>query len=184
MLGHALSLNEVGYSLQTTTMTLRSGDSFWLDNVWLVVLLSSMFASKLLTLGHCPPISDGFYEMTIYARHVLFIYYLALRAYPSWDDAFILGHSHLADFLHWDSTSYLWSLLLMDHRVVDTLGSDFSTYLARLGYPLSFVTHSYILHSAPLYLHPSCQSLTSFEPTYFIILHGFIPFFWSKEDVD
>ena len=73
---------------------------------------------------------------------------------------------------------------LMDRRVVDTLGSNFSTYLVRLRYPLSFVTHSYILHSAPLCLQSSCQSLTSFEPTFFIILHGFIPFFWSEEDVD
>ena len=98
ILGHAFSLDEVGFSLHTTTMTLRSGDSFWLDDVWLVVLLSSMFALELLTLGHWPPIDDGFCEMTVYARRILFGYYLALRAYPFWEDAFILGHSHLADF--------------------------------------------------------------------------------------
>ena len=97
ILGHALSLDEVGYSFHTTTMTL-SGDSFWLDDVWLVVLLSSMFALELLTLRHCPSIGDGFCEMTVYARHILFGYYLALRAYLFWGDAFILGHSHLVDF--------------------------------------------------------------------------------------
>ena len=71
---------------------------------------------------------------------------------------------------------------LMDHRVIDTLGSVFSTCLVRMGYPLSFVTHPYILHLTPLYLHPSYQSLTSFEPTYSIILHDFIPFSWLEED--
>ena len=64
----------------------------------------------------------------------------------------------------------------MDHRVVGTLGSVFSAYLVWFGHPLTFVTHPYILHLAPLYPHPSCQSLTSFEPTYFIILHDLTPF--------
>ena len=79
----------------------------------------------------------------------------------------------------------LWLLFLMDHnRVIDTMGSIFLTYLVRLGYPLSFVTHLYILYLTPLYLHPSYQSLTPFEPTYFIILHDLILFFWSEEDTD
>ena len=68
----------------------------------------------------------------------------------------------------------------MDHRVIDTLGSIFSTYLVRLGYPLSFVTHLYILHWTPLYLHPSYQSLTSFDPTYFNVLHDLIHFFCDQ----
>ena len=57
-----------------------------------------MFALEMLTLGHSPLIGDRFCEMTVYARHILPKFYLALRAYPFWDDAFILGHSHLADF--------------------------------------------------------------------------------------
>ena len=77
-------------------------------------------------------------------------------------------------FWHWDSTSCLWSLLSMDYRVIGTLGSIFSTYLVWLGYPLSFVTHLYILRWTLLYLHSSYQSLTSFEPTYFTILHDLI----------
>ena len=64
----------------------------------------------------------------------------------------------------------------MDHRVIDVLGSVFSVYLVWFGYSLSFVTHLYILHWTLLYLHPSYQSLTSFEPTYFIVLHDLIPF--------
>ena len=64
----------------------------------------------------------------------------------------------------------------MDHRVIDTLGSIFSAYLVWFGYSLIFVTHPSILHWTPLYLHPSYQSLTSFEPTYFIVLHDLIPF--------
>ena len=36
--------------------------------------------------------------MIVYARHILPIVYLALRAYLFGDDAFILGHSHLVDF--------------------------------------------------------------------------------------
>ena len=97
-LGHDLSLDEVRYSLHVTTMTLRSGDSFLLDVVWLVVLLSSMFALEMLTLGYNPLIDDRFYEMIVYARHILSRDYLVLRVYPLWEDAFILGHSHLADF--------------------------------------------------------------------------------------
>ena len=52
-----------------------------------------MFALEMLTLGHNPLIDDRFCEMTVYARHILPRVYLALR-----DDAFIRGHSHLADF--------------------------------------------------------------------------------------
>ena len=36
--------------------------------------------------------------MRVYARHILPRVYLALRTYPFWDDAFILGHTYLADF--------------------------------------------------------------------------------------
>ena len=64
----------------------------------------------------------------------------------------------------------------MDYRVVGTLGSVFSAYLVGFGYPLSFVTHLSILHWTLLYLRPSYQSLTSFEPTYFIVLHDLIHF--------
>ena len=124
-----------------------------------------------------------FCEMTVYIRHLLSRDHSALRAYPFWDDAFILGRSHLADFdietplLVYDRCSR-WII------VIGTLGSIFSTYLVRLGYPLSFVTYLYILHWTLLYLHSSYQSLTSFEPTYFIILPDFIPFSWSEEDTD
>ena len=87
-------------------------------------------------------------------------------------------------FWHWYSTSCLWLLLSMDHGVIDTLGSVFSAYLVWFGYSLIFVTHPYILHLTPLYLHPSCQSLTPFEPTYFIILHDLILFSWSEENTN
>ena len=113
--------------------------------------------------------------MTVYTRHLLSRDHSALRAYPFWDDAFILGRSHLADFdietplLVYDRCSR-WT------RVVDTLGSVFSAYLVGFGYPLSFVTHLSILHWTLLYLRPSYQSLTSFEPTYFIVLHDLIHF--------
>ena len=71
LLGHDLSLDEVRYLFHITTMTLRStGDSFWSDDVWLVVLLLSMFALEMLTLGHSPPIGDGFCEISVYARHI------------------------------------------------------------------------------------------------------------------
>ena len=36
--------------------------------------------------------------MTVYTRCLLSRVYLAVRAYPCWDDALILGHSHLANF--------------------------------------------------------------------------------------
>ena len=125
-----------------------------------------------------------FREMTVYARHILPRVYLALRTYPFWDDAFILGAYLLCWFWHWDSIPCLWSLLSMDYRVIGTLGSIFLTYLVRLGYPLSFVTHLYILYWTLLYLHSSYQSLSSFEPTYFTILHDLILLSWSEEDLD
>ena len=68
----------------------------------------------------------------------------------------------------------------MDHRVIDTLGSVFSVYLVWFGYSLIFVTHPSILHWTLLYLHPSYQSLTSFEPTDFIVLHDLIHFFCDQ----
>ena len=176
-IGTCFSLEEVRYSLHVTMMTLRSRDSFWSYDVWLVVSLLSMFDLEMLTLGHSPLIDDRFCEMTVYVRHILFRDYFTLRAYPFWEDAFILRYNHW----HWDWTFYSWLLLSMDHRVIDTLGLVFSTYLVRLGYPLFFVTHPYILHLTPLYLDSSYQSLTSFEPTYFIILHDLIPFSWSDE---
>ena len=40
-----------------------------------------MFALEILTLRHNPLIGDGFYEMVVYARHILPKDYLALRAY-------------------------------------------------------------------------------------------------------
>ena len=80
----------------------------------------------------------------------------------------------------WDSTSCLWLLLSMDYRVIGTLGSVFSAYLVWFGYPISFVTDPSILHWTLLYLHSSYQSLTSFEPTYFIVLHDLVPFFGDQ----
>ena len=58
----------------------------------------TMLDLEMLTLGHNPLIGDGFCEMIVYARHILPRDYLALRAYPFWDDVFILGRSYLADF--------------------------------------------------------------------------------------
>ena len=139
-----------------------------------------MFDLEMLTLGHNPLIDDRFCEMIVSVRHILLRDYFTLRAYPFREDAFILGYSHW----HWDWTFYSWLLFSMDHRVIDTLGLVFSTYLVQLGYSLSFVGHLDILHLTTLYLHPSCQSLIDIEPTYFIILHVLIPFFWLEEDID
>ena len=47
----------------------------------MVVLLSSMLALEMLTLGHNPHIGDRFCEMIVYARHIFSRDYLALRAY-------------------------------------------------------------------------------------------------------
>ena len=165
-------------------MTLRSRDSFRSDDVWLVVLFSWMFVLEMLTLGHSPLVlmmilrDDSLYQTLTFQRLSctesvsISRWCIHTGAYPPcW-------------FWHWDSTSCLWLLLSMDHRVVGTLGSIFSTYLVRLGYPLSFVTHLYILHWTLLYLHPSYQSLTSFEPTYFTILHDLILLSWSEEGMD
>ncbi|RVW98419.1 hypothetical protein CK203_026746 [Vitis vinifera] len=46
----------------------------------------------------CPLVLVMICEMTVYTRHLLSRDHSALRAYPFWDDAFILRHSHLADF--------------------------------------------------------------------------------------
>ena len=58
-----------------------------------------MFGLEMLALGHSPlVIDDDFCEMTVYAGYLLSRDHSALRAYPFWDDAFTLGHSHHADF--------------------------------------------------------------------------------------
>ena len=165
-------------------MTLRSGDSFWSNDAWLVVLFSWTVDLEMLTLGHSPLVSmmilrdDSLYQTLTFQRLSCTESLSILRwcihtgAYPPcW-------------FWHWDSTSCLWLLFSMDHRVIDTLGSVFSAYLVWFGHSLIFVTHPSILHWTSLYLHPSYQSLTSFESTYFTILHDLILLSWSEEDMD
>ena len=164
-------------------MAPRSRDPFWSDDVWLVVFFSLMFDSEMLTLGHSPLIDDDFVSW----QFIPDAYFPEIILY--WELIhFEMTHSHWGiatlPILTLDSTSCLWLLLSMDHRVIDTLGSVFSAYLVWFGYSLTFVTHSCILHCTLLYLHPSYQSLTPFEPTYFIVLHDLIPFSLSEEDTD
>ena len=176
-MGHDFSLEEVRYSLHITTMTLRSRGSFWSDDVWLVALLSSTFDLEMLTLGHSPLVlmmilwDDSLYQMLTFQMIIL-----------HWE----LTHSEMMHS-HWGIATLpiltlrfhllLWLLLSMDYIVIGTLGSVFSAYLVRFGYPLSFVTHLSVLRWTLLYLHPSYQSLTSFEPTDSIVLHDLIHFF-------
>ena len=165
-------------------MTLRSEDSFRSDDVWLVVLFSWMFVVEMLTLGHSPlALMMILWDDSLCQTHIsqslscteglpILRWCIHTGAYPPcW-------------FWHWDSTSCLWLLLSMDYRVNSTLGSVFSAYLVWFGYPLSFVTDPSILHWTLLYLRPSYQSLTSFEPTNFTILHDLILLSWSEEDMD
>ena len=131
-------------------MTLRSGDSFWSNDVWLVVLFSSTFALEMLTPRHSPLIGDRFCEMTVYARHILSRDYLVLRVYPFWEDAFILGHNHLTDFdiENWPSVydyCFRWIIEMMIF-----LGSIFLAHLVWFDYPLTFVGHLNILPLIPL----------------------------------
>ena len=179
-MGHAISLEEVRCFLHITTMTLRSGDSFWSDDAWLVVLFSWMFVLEMLTLGHSPLVLMMImWDASLCQTHTsqslscteglsISRWRIHTGAYPPcW-------------FWHRDSTFCLWLLLSMEHRVIDTLGSVFSAYLVWFGYSPIFVTHPSILHWTLLYLHPSYQSLTSFEPTYFIVLHDLIHFFCDQ----
>ena len=163
-------------------MTLRSGDSFWSDDVWLVVLFLWMFDLEMLTLGHSPLMMMILWDDSLCQTHTsqslscteglsISRWRIHIGVYPpSW-------------FWHRDSTFCLWLLLLMDHGVIDTMGSVFSAYLVWFGHSLIFVIHPSILYWTPLYLHPSYQSLTYFEPTYFIVLCDLIIFSWSEEDV-
>ena len=57
-----------------------------------------MFDLEMLTLGYSPLISDRLCEMTVYVRHILSKDYLAQRAYPFLENAFILGYSRLVGF--------------------------------------------------------------------------------------
>ena len=57
-----------------------------------------MLDLEMPTLGHNPLINDIFCEMTVHTRHMFCKNYFTLRAYSFREDAFILGHSHLADF--------------------------------------------------------------------------------------
>ena len=118
-----------------------------------------MLDLEMLILRHSPLVGDGFYEMTVCARHILPRDYLALRAYLFWEDAFILGHSHLTNFdiETWPSVygcCFWWIIEMMIF-----FGSLFSAHLVWFGYPLTFVGHPNILYMIPLYLHLSCQRL-------------------------
>ena len=117
-------------------------------------------------------------------RWLILEVFVIFEACLFWEDVFILGHSHLIDFdiETWPSVYDCYFRWIIEIMIF--FRSIFLTYLVWFGYPLTYVTHPYILHLAPLYLYPSCQSLTSFEPTYFIILHDFIPFSLLKEDTD
>ena len=57
-----------------------------------------MLDLEMSTLGHNPLINDRFCEMIVHTRHMFFKNYFTLRTYSFREDAFILGHSHLADF--------------------------------------------------------------------------------------
>ena len=164
--------------------TLKGRDLLWPDDVSWIILLLWWLIWKFLYWGiPYSSISDRFCEMTIYTRHILSRDYLILRAYPFWEDVFILGHSHLADFLHWDLSFCLWLLFSMDHSVIDTLGSIFSAYLVWFKYKYLCYTLD-ILPLTLLRLHWSFQSLIDIEPTYLTIEHDLIPLSWSGEDVD
>ena len=130
-----------------------------------------MFALEMLTLGHSPLIGDGFCEMTVYDRHILPRDYLALRAYPFWEDAFILGHNHLIDFYMENLTFCLWLLFLIDYRDDDIFG------ISLLNSPTLIWLSTYLCWASK---HPTFDSnipasilsesyIFSFEPTCFII---------------
>ena len=164
-------------------MALMSRCSFWSDDVWLVVLLLLMFDSEMLTSGHSPLIDDDFVRWQFrpdtyfpgFILHWELTHFEMMHSY--W------GRTYLADF-DIETPLPVYDRCSRWIIVIGTLGSIFSTYLVRLGYPLSFVTYLYILHWTLLYLHSSYQSLTSFEPTYFTILHDLILLSWSEEDMD
>ena len=89
--------------------------------------------------------------------------FILFKAYPFLDDEFILGHSHHMDlFCDIEIWSFVYDCILMDYRDDDTLGSVFSAYLVRLGYPLAYIAYPYSPSLIPLHLHPSFQSLTCF----------------------
>ena len=121
-----------------------------------------------------------------YPTHRWFILevFVLFEACLFWEDVFILRHSYLTKFLHWDSTFCLLLPFPMGYKVINTSSSVFSEYLVQLWYPFSFVGHPDILLLSPLYLHPSCQSLIDIKPTYFVILHDIIPFSWLGEDIN
>lgn len=86
-------------------------------------------------------------------RWLILEVFFIFKACLFWEDIFILGHSHLINFDIETRSSiydfYFWWII----EIMIFLGSVFLAYLVWFGYPLTYVTHSYILHLASLYLH-------------------------------
>ena len=126
---------------------LGSKDSFWSNDVWLVVLLSSMLDLEMLTLGHSTLISGSLWDNSVHQTYFLEVIlhevcsfcifhigscfshrwlilevFVLVEAYPFWEDIFILRHSHLIDFdnENWPSVYdcyFWWIIKLMTHCV-------------------------------------------------------------------
>lgn len=128
-LRHAHSLDKIRYYFHVTMVTLRSGDLFWSHDVWWVIHFSLVLDLEILILKYSSLINDGFLRWQfipdIYFPEVIldgvwsfyiFTYvglwfshpwlilevFVLFEAHPFWEVVFILGHSHLDDFLHWD----------------------------------------------------------------------------------
>ena len=109
---------------------------------------------------------------------ILEVFFL-FRAPSFWDDVFILGHSHLTDFLCWDLTSCLWLFLWMDYRDDDILGSLSSAHLVQRGYPFTYVTRTFYLWHHYTYIHLVLLELywyftlsLPFSSSYMILSHS------------
>ena len=88
--------------------------------------------------------------MRVYARHILPRVYLALRTYPFWDDAFILGHTYLADFdietpLPVDDCGSRWIIESLAPWVRSSwrTWSDLDTHFHLLHTHTSYIWHHY-----------------------------------------
>ena len=108
-------------------MTLRSRGSFWSDDVWLVVLISSTVDLEMLTLGHSPLVlvmiswDDSLYQTLTFQRSFCIESLLILRwcihtgAYP-FRSMMVFRHScsleEIRFILHW-SMRYDWVICLM-----------------------------------------------------------------------
>lgn len=109
--------------------------------------------------------------------------FVLFEAYPFWEDIFILGHSHLTDFVieTWPfiyDCYFRWIIELLTHWVQS---SQHTWFDSNIHLPLLQTWHFTSDTITPTSI---VSGLIDIKPTYFVTLHDLIPFSWLEKDIN